>query len=90
VVRVITAEDVDVRNPLYISFKDYTLENIDTGGIQQTGQTSGDGIAALNGLGAGTWYFRASFLRGSTVCLAEIEVEIQVAATTTGCAVMRC
>jgi hypothetical protein len=87
---LITNEDVDVRNPLYIAFKDYTLENIETGGIQQTGQTTGDGLAFVPGLGPGTWLFRASFARGSTICTAELEVPVAVEQKFVGCAVMIC
>ncbi len=88
--RLITNEDVDIRNPLYIAFKDYTLENIETGGIQQTGQTTGDGLAYIPGLGPGTWLFRASFARGSRICTAEIEIPITVEQMSIGCAVMIC
>lgn len=87
---LITNEDVDVRNPLYIAFKDYTLENIETGGIQQTGQTTGDGLAFVPGLGPGTWLFRASFARGSSICTAELEVPIAPEQKFIGCAVMIC
>ena len=89
-IRVITTEDEDIRNPLYIAFKDYTLENINTGGVQQTGQTSSDGIASLMGLGPGSWAFHTSFSRGSRICVADITVPVQVNATTTGCVVMDC
>lgn len=88
--RLITTEDVDQRNPLYIAFKDYTLENIDMGGIQQTGQTTGDGLAFANGLGPGNWLFVASFARGSRICKAELTVELKASSTTMGCAVMSC
>ena len=88
--RMLTTEDVDNRNPLYIAFKDYTLENVDMGGIQQTGQTSGDGIANARGLGPGNWLFVASFARGSHICKAELTVELKAASTTHGCAVMTC
>ena len=90
VVKVITVEDVDIRNPLYIAFKDYTLENTDTGGIQQTGQTSGDGIATITGLGPGNWSFQASFARGSRICTAELSVPVTAGQLTTGCVVMSC
>ncbi len=90
VVKMVTVEDVDIRNPLYIAFKDYTLENTDTGGIQQTGQTSGDGIATITGLGPGNWSFQASFARGSRICTAELSVPVTGGQLTTGCVVMSC
>jgi hypothetical protein len=90
VVKMITVEDVDIRNPLYIAFKDYTLENTDTGGIQQTGQTSGDGIASITGLGPGNWSFQASFARGSRICTAVLSVPVAAGQRTTGCVVMSC
>lgn len=88
-VRVITSASEDVRDPLYVAFKDYSLEHVTAGGVQTTGYTSGDGLVQEL-LGPGMWTFRASFPRGSRTCLAETQVEIQVGTTTRACAVMDC
>ncbi len=88
-VRVITSASDDVRDPLYVAFKDYSLEHVSAGGVQTTGYTSGDGLVQEL-LGPGIWNFRASFPRGSRTCLAEMQVEIQAGTTTRACAVMDC
>ena len=89
VVRVISSETTDPRDPLYVAFKDYALENIATGGVQTTGKTSGDGLVR-EVLGEGTWRFRAAYPRGSRTCTAELEVAVEAGNTTHGCAVMTC
>ena len=89
VVRVITSETVDPRDPLYVAFKDYAMENIATGGVQTTGKTSGDGLVR-EVLGEGTWRFRAAYPRGSATCTAELEIAVEAGNTSHGCAVMTC
>ncbi len=89
VVRVITSETVDPRDPLYVAFKDYALENVATGGVQTTGKTSGDGLVR-EVLGEGTWRFRAAYPRGSKTCTAELEIPVEAGNTTHACAVMVC
>jgi hypothetical protein len=88
-VRVITSASGDVRDPLYVAFKDYSLEHVTAGGSQTTGYTSGDGLVEEL-LGPGIWAFRASFPRGSRTCVAEMQVEVQAGTTTRACAVMEC
>lgn len=87
--RVITSASDDPRDPMYVAFRDYTLENTETGGVQTTGATSGDGLVDEL-LGAGPWQFRAALTRGSTTCTAELDVTIEAGATTRACAVMTC
>jgi hypothetical protein len=87
--RVITSASDDPRDPMYVAFKDYTLENTETGGLQTTGTTSGDGLVDEL-LGAGPWRFRASLTRGSTTCTAQLELDIEAGSTTRACAVMTC
>ncbi len=88
-VRVITTESADPRDPLYVAFKDYAMENVVTGGVATTGKTSGDGIVE-EVLGEGTWSFRAAYPRGSRVCTATLELPVVAGQTTRGCAVMTC
>src|SRR5688500_5593439 len=45
-IRLLTTESTDIHDPLYIAFKDFTLENVDAGGVQTIGKTSGDGLVS--------------------------------------------
>jgi hypothetical protein len=87
--RVLTSESTDPRDALYVAFKDFTLENVDSGGVKTTGKTSGDGLVSEL-LGAGNWHFSAAYTRGATTCLAEIDVPVTANTTTSGCPVMVC
>lgn len=88
-ITVLTDESTDAHDPLYVAFRPYTLENIETGGVQQTGKTSGDGLVEET-LGEGTWAFDAAYTRGSTTCLASLDVTIAAGQTTTACPLMSC
>lgn len=88
-VRLLTNQSGEVADPLYVAFKSYTLENVDAGGVQTTGQTSGDGLVEEM-LGAGTWEFEAAYPRGSATCTALIEVPVEPGRTTYACPVMTC
>ncbi len=87
--RVLTSESADPKDPLYVAFKSYSLENVDSGGVKTVGQTSGDGLVEEL-LGAGNWHFSAAYTRGSTTCLAEIDLPVAANQTTLGCPVMMC
>ncbi|MDP2316665.1 MAG: hypothetical protein Q8P41_27470 [Pseudomonadota bacterium] len=87
--RVLTDESTDARDPLYVAFKEYTLENVDSGGVKTFGKTSGDGLVDEL-LGAGNWAFSAAYTRGSLTCLAQIDALIEANTTTLGCPVMTC
>lgn len=88
VIRVITGESTDPYDPLYVAFKDYSLES-SVGGVPTTGRTTGDGLVDLL-LGAGDWHFTAAYTRGSTTCLAELDFPVAANTTTYGCPVMVC
>lgn len=88
-IRVLTSESTDLRDPLYVAFKSYTIENLDSGGVKTTGKTSGDGLVDEL-LGAGNWHFSAAYTRGSLLCIAELDLVLGANQTTTGCAVMVC
>jgi hypothetical protein len=88
-IRVLTTESFDPKDPLYVAFKDYTLENLDSGGVKTTGKTSGDGLVDVQ-LGAGNWEFTAAYTRGSLTCLAVLDVALVAGKTTEGCAVLSC
>lgn len=88
-IRVLTSESVDPQDPLYVAFKNYTLENLDSGGVKTTGKTTGDGLVEVM-LGAGTWDFQAVYTRGSLTCSAQIEALVEPNATISACPVMNC
>ncbi len=90
VVHVITNESVNPRDPTYVAFKEYTLENVTQGGVASTGTTSGDGLVSAANLGAGEWDFAATYSRGSALCEALLTVSVVANSTTTACAVMTC
>ncbi len=87
--RMLTSESIDPYDPLYVAFKDYTLESIDSGGVKTTGKSTGDGLVDVQ-LGAGNWRFSGAYIRGSLTCLAEIDVLLEPNTTTYACAVMAC
>jgi hypothetical protein len=87
--RVLTDQSADPKDPLYVAFKSYTLENIDSGGVKTLGKTTGDGLVSEL-LGAGNWAFSAAYTRGSLTCLAQMEVLVEANSTTYGCPVMTC
>lgn len=89
VIRVLTDESTDPNDPLYVAFKSYSLQNVVSGGVKTTGQTTGDGLVDEL-LGAGTWAFIAVYTRGSLVCTAEIELPLEANSTTYGCPIMTC
>ncbi|MDP2308037.1 MAG: hypothetical protein Q8P18_18575 [Pseudomonadota bacterium] len=87
--RVLTDESEDPRDPLYVAFKAYTLENLESGGVKTLGKTTGDGLVEEL-LGAGSWTFSAAYTRGSLTCLAQMEALVEPNTTTYGCPVMDC
>lgn len=87
--RVITDESDDPRDPVFVAYRDYTLEPAETGGVQTVGKTTGDGIVEKT-LGVGTWLFQATWTRGSTTCKAEMEIPIAAQTTTYACALLTC
>ncbi len=87
--RVITDQSEDPRDPVYVAYRDYTLEPAETGGVQTVGKTTGDGIVEKT-LGVGTWLFKATWSRGSTTCSASLEVPIASETTTYACALLSC
>lgn len=87
--RVLTDESEDPRDALYVAFKEYTLENIDSGGVKTLGKTTGDGLVSEL-LGAGNWSFSAAYTRGSLTCVAQIVALVEPNTTTYGCPVMDC
>jgi hypothetical protein len=88
--RVITDQSEDVNDPFYVAYRNYTLEPTETGGVQTTGTTTGDGLVQKT-LGAGIWTFEATWTRGSSTCLATTDaLLINSGETTHACVVLTC
>lgn len=88
--RVITDQADDPHDPYYVAYRAYSLEPAETGGVQTTGQTNGDGLVQKT-LGAGTWNFEATWSRGSVTCTATmLELAITEGQTTHACVVLTC
>lgn len=89
-VRVWLLTDVgaDPTAPEYSTYKDWTLAPAG-GGVAQTGQTDGDrGMSAL--VGAGSWTFTSTFVRGGRTCSATQALEVVAQEQQDACAVMSC
>ena len=88
--RVITDQSDDIFDPLYVAYRAYALEPSETGGVQTTGTTSGDGLVERK-LGAGDWDFEATWTRGSTTCTATMEaLTVDSGRTTHACVLLTC
>lgn len=88
--RVITDQSDDVNDPYYVAYRNYALEPAETGGVQTTGTTSGDGLVQKT-LGAGVWTFEATWTRGSVTCVAATDaLLINSGETTHACVVLTC
>lgn len=88
--RVITDQSEDVNDPYYVAYRAYALEPAETGGVQTTGSTSGDGLVQKT-LGEGVWTFEATWTRGSVTCIATTDaLLINSGETTHACVVLTC
>ena len=88
--RVITDQADDPHDPLYVAYRAYSLEPAETGGVQTTGTTNGDGLVQKT-LGIGTWDFQATWTRGAVTCTAIMNDGLIVEAQTThACVVLTC
>lgn len=89
-IRVITDQSDDPNDPFYVAYRAYALEPTETGGVQTTGTTSGDGLVSKN-VGAGLWNFEATWTRGSTTCSAiATAIPVEEGMTTSACVVLTC
>jgi len=88
--RVITDQSDDMFDPYYVAYRAFSLEPSETGGVQTTGNTNGDGLVDKT-LGEMPWDFEATWTRGSTTCSAVMNgLEIQEGKTTNACVVLTC
>ena len=88
-VRLITDQSDDPRDPYYVAYRAYALEPAETGGVQTTGSTTGDGIIEKT-LGVGNWAVEATWTRGSTTCTAEATLPVDEQTMTRGCILLTC
>lgn len=87
--RLLTDQSDDPRDPFYVAYRAFALEPAETGGVQTTGNTSGDGILERT-VGVGNWALQASWSRGSTTCLAEATLPVDPQMTTRACVLLTC
>lgn len=87
--RLITDQSDDPRDPFYVAYRAFALEPAETGGVQTTGSTSGDGIIEKT-VGVGNWALKATWSRGSTTCLAEATLPVEAQMTTRACVLLTC
>ena len=88
-VRLITDQSDDPRDPFYVAYRAFALEPAETGGVQTTGTTSGDGIIEKT-LGVGNWTLQATWTRGSATCMAEATLPVEEQTTTRACVLLTC
>ena len=88
-VRLITDQSDDPRDPYYVAYRAYALEPAETGGVQTTGSTTGDGIIEKT-VGVGNWAVKATWSRGSTTCTAEGTLPVEEQKMTRGCLLLTC
>lgn len=87
--RIITDQSEDPRDPYYVAYRSFAIEPAETGGVQTTGTTSGDGIMQKT-VGVGNWAFKATWSRGSTTCLAEATIPVASQQLTRACVLLTC
>jgi len=79
----------DARDPQFVAFVDYLLENRDVGGQATRGRTDGDGKFTAT-LGAGNWRIRTSGHQGSYYCSQETDFAVVAGKVTVLCVDMNC
>lgn len=87
--QLITGVVTDPHDPVFVSFVDYILENVDVGGLPTVGRTDADGFFTES-LGPGTWHFKTSGHQSSYYCAADQTFTISAAKLTRVCVDMNC
>ncbi len=80
---------VDPRDPQYVAFLDYLLDNQDVGGASSRGRTDAEGRFTAT-LGAGNWQVQTSGHQGSYYCAQETVFQVQAGKLTKLCINMDC
>lgn len=79
----------DARDPQFVAFVDYLLENVDVGGQATRGRTDADGRFTAT-LGGGNWEIKTSGHQGSYYCAQESTFAIVAGKVTLLCVDMNC
>jgi hypothetical protein len=87
--RMITDESRDLRDPQYVAFVEYTLENLDVGGSPQQGETDVEG-AFEERVGAGRWLLTHSADRVGFDCTNSVELVVEAGQKTIACIDVGC
>ncbi len=80
---------VDARDPQFVAFVDYLLENVDVGGQATRGRTDAVGRFTAT-LGQGNWQIKTSGHQGSYYCAQESTFAIVAGKVTLLCVDMNC
>ena len=79
----------DPRDPQFVAFVDYLIENVDVGGQATRGRTDQDGAFAGT-LGGGNWLIKTSGHQGSYSCGQETTFAVTPGKVTVLCIDMNC
>lgn len=79
----------DPRDPQFVAFVDYLIENVDVGGQATRGRTDQDGAFAGT-LGGGNWLIKTSGHQGSYDCAQETTFAVTPGKITVLCIDMAC
>ena len=79
----------DARDPQFVAFVDYLLENVDVGGQATRGRTDADGRFTAT-LGQGNWQIKTSGHQGSYYCAQESTFAVVAGKVTLLCIDMNC
>lgn len=87
--RLLTDKSADVHDPNFVASVEYTLQNNDTGGIQQVGKTNvgGDFVETL---GAGSWEIKVATQKQGYSCENQYTFSIEAGNTTYLCLDLGC
>lgn len=87
--QLVTGVVVDPHDPVFVSFVDYIVENVDMGGLPTVGRTDGEGHFTES-LGPGHWHFKTSGHQGAYYCAADQDFTINAGQLTRVCVDMNC
>jgi len=87
--RLVTDKAEDLHDPNFVANVEYTLQSLDVGGSQQTGETTSEGDF-VETLGAGSWLIKVADQRQGYSCQNDYEFTIEAGDTTRMCLDLAC
>lgn len=87
--RLVTDKADDIRDPNFVAFVDYTLENLDVGGSQTLGESTQEGDV-IETLGAGNWRIKLNKNAAGYNCYNEFDFLVEAGNSTTMCLDVGC